>query len=91
MRLQPGVVRVVLLSVFQTNQSLKTAVVRLDNVNIRKVRVGVDLYIWKWKQDKSDTRYYIWQGDWRHAVVCLRQAVTFGDTSSGIHQNTSGL
>ena len=60
MDLQPGIISDFLLSVFHTNPTL---VNRLDDVDIEKVHAAVDPYISKGKHDKSDTRYYVGQGD----------------------------
>ena len=54
MDLEPGIVSDFLLSVFHTNPTLKTVVLRLNNADIEKVRAGVDPYVPKGKHDKSD-------------------------------------
>ena len=48
---------------FHTNPMLKTMVLRLNNAAIEKVHAGVDAYVPKGKHDKSDTGYYVGQGD----------------------------
>ena len=63
MDLQPGIVSDFLLSVFHANPTLKTVVLRLNNADIENHRAGVDPYIPKGKHDKSDTGYYVGQGD----------------------------
>ena len=45
MDLQPGIVSDFLLSVFQTNPTLKTVVLKLNNPDIEKIRARVDPYV----------------------------------------------
>ena len=63
MDLQPGIVSDFLLSVFHTNPTLKTMVLRLNSADFEKVRAGVDPYVPQGKHDKSDNGYYVGQGD----------------------------
>ena len=63
MDLRPGIVSDFLLSVFHTNPTLKTVGLGLNNAYIEKVRHGVDPYVPRGKHNKSDTGYYVGQGD----------------------------
>ena len=63
MDLQPGSVSDFLLSVFHTNPTLKTVVLRLNKFEIQKVRAWVDPYVPKGNHNKSDIGYYLDQGD----------------------------
>ena len=63
MDLHPWIVSDFLLSVSHGNPTLKTVVLKLNNANIAKVRARVDPDIPKGEHNKSDTRYYIGQGD----------------------------
>ena len=59
MDLQSGIVSDFLLSVFHTNPTMKTVVLRLNNADIEKPRARVDPYVPKGKHSKPDNGYYV--------------------------------